>query len=139
MLKIINKIFNLINSPSRWELKLIELKKNRANIGRDTIIQNFVSSGLDSEFSIIVIDFVLDYIPVKDFPIQIGDDLIDEYEIDAEDLGDFFEKTLKEKFIEIPSRKDQDLFLKDNNSYPIELAIKFLTWCRDKNCYSTGN
>lgn len=116
-----------------WEKHLAAVVEGRSHKSKDEIIREGISKGYDPMVTEKVISFILDYLPEKgNFPIDYRDDLLKDYKIDDEDLGSFYERTLKELNLTIPNRKEQEVFIGARTTYPVEFAIQFLEWCKTK-------
>lgn len=114
---------------SSWKSRLTLLAQNREVKTKENIINELTSKGFRKEYTIELIDFLSNYLPIDNFPIESDDDILKDYNVDHEDLGNFYSSVLSKKSIAIPSRKEQDDFLKDKNHYPISLVLEFLMWC----------
>jgi hypothetical protein len=118
----------------KWKNSLSELSKNRKFNSRNELLKMGIDIGLDVKVVAEVIDFIYDYLPkVEGFSIDFNDDLLSDYEIDPEDLGDFYEETILKLNGNIPSRTDQDNYSnkKKGESCTVKDVCHFLSWCLD--------
>jgi hypothetical protein len=120
-------------NKNKWKSKLDLLVENRSPMSKEKIGLIAADEGLNYEITLKVLDFLESYLPVNsNFPFNLDDDLLNDYNVDSEDLGDFYNQILKKMSVPVPGRIQQDLFFKNKREYTLRLAIEFIQWCCKK-------
>ncbi|MDF3028894.1 MAG: hypothetical protein K0S23_3201 [Fluviicola sp.] len=120
-------------NKDKWKSKLDLLVENRTPMSKEEIGVIASEEDLDYEITLKVLDFLKSYLPVNsNFPFKLDDDLLNDYNVDSEDLGDFYTKILKKMSVPVPGRIQQDLFFENKREYTLRLAIEFIQWCCEK-------
>ncbi|MCG8574786.1 MAG: hypothetical protein MI810_07875 [Flavobacteriales bacterium] len=123
-------------SSANWKERFRKIAESRKFQSRTEIITEAVEQGYDREIVELVINSLMDYLPnVDGFSISLEDNVLLDYNIDDEDLGDLYRMILKRLNTKIPKRKDQDLFMegKVEEDYSVALVIEFVEWCKTKS------
>lgn len=122
----------MMDSNKKWKQNLMAIAHSRDKKSIEEILIEGYNLGLDKSLTERVVRFILDYIPdIDQFPIDFNDDVLMDYGIDAEDLGDFYRMTLNDLNSRVPSRHDQNGFLNEkvkDNRYTVKLIVEFLEW-----------
>ncbi len=123
------KLLNRKNNKGKLEILVF----SRGVKSKEEILQEGFDNGYSEVITTKVIEFILNYPNFHEgFPIEYSDDILLDYNIDHEDLGDFYSQTLKTMNIKVPSRPAQNTFFGDSEDYPVSLAIQFLEWCKTR-------
>lgn len=123
----------MFNFHSNKKSHLEELLQKRGTRSKEEVIDNLIKKGFQSKYTALFIEFLSNYLPVDNFPIESTDDILKEYKINPEDLGDFYRDLFYANGIRIPNRKQQDEFFGGRLDYPVSLAIEFMIWCEKQS------
>ncbi len=112
----------------KWIQRLKKLKENSRLLTEDELINLLTKEGLTRENTIIVIQQLNSYLPnVGQFILHPDDDVIQDYDIDDEDLGDILLKIFKNKKHKFPSLRAQQLFFEQfGEKYTVRLLVQFV-------------
>ena len=118
----------------RWVKKLIALKETRHVMSREEFIREMSIKGHEIEVIISVYDNTRKYLPKNQaISIHPDDDLLKDYDIDAEDLSEMIIAPCLRQFnLKYPSHSQQDMFdEKYGSDFTVERFIQFVEYFKN--------
>lgn len=114
----------------KWKKRLDLLFSSRNNLSKKDFIKTMEDKGYDKMYSLLIYNSICDYLPNSvNKNIYPSDNVIVDYDIDNEDLGDILIGIFEKINISFPNTEDQYKFYKDYGSnITIERLIQFLTF-----------
>ncbi len=112
----------------KWKSKLKILFENRKIMSKDDFLKKMSLKGYDISSSKIVYERIFVYLPNSlDKNIYPKDNVLKDYDIDDEDLGDILIKCFNSLKIEFPSTiKQNNFYKKYGDDITIERLIQFI-------------
>ncbi len=112
----------------RWNSKLKSLFEKRQPLSKPKFVEEMVLKGHDRVLTEIVYDGIKDYLPKSiNSIIYPSDDILQDYEIDDEDLGDIMIRIFKGLNIKFPTREEQERFYDDfGQKVTVERMVQFV-------------
>lgn len=126
---MLQNIFN-----RRWKAKLEFLFNSRPYLSKVAFIDMMVAKGYDSKAITAIYDHLVDYLPknLSSVSIYPDDEILTDYDIDDEDLGDIIESVIKSLKAKMPPQKRQiEFYNQYGNNVTVERMIQFVQYCKD--------
>lgn len=115
---------------NKWKSRLKTLFKNREKLSRTDFIRKMNFKGYNSSIVEITYDKISNFLPSSlDKNIYPEDDLLNDYYIDDEDLGDVMIEIFKECKIKFPEvEKQREFYIKNGEEITVEKMIHFVDY-----------
>ncbi|GAA3553909.1 DUF1493 family protein [Snuella lapsa] len=117
----------------RWYNRLNKIFINRQPFSKSNFINEVLADdSLKKESIEVVYDYIFEYLPqTLDKNLYPSDDLINDYDIDDEDIGDIMIKVFKKLGLNFPNVNEQTMFYEQyGDKLTILQMIKFVEFFR---------